>query len=43
MLDENRIPIRGIAASEKFIDEITQLCLVITLTSLDDLRKMRSI
>ena len=35
--------IRGIAAEEWFIYEITQLCLVITLTSLQKLRKIRGI
>jgi hypothetical protein len=33
--------IRGIAASERFIYEIMLLCLVITLTSLDEVRKIR--
>jgi hypothetical protein len=35
--------IRGIAASEKFIYEIMVVCLVITLTSLQKLRKIRGI
>src|ERR671915_1125478 len=35
--------IRGIAALEKFIYEIMLLCLVMTLTSLHELRKIRGI
>jgi hypothetical protein len=35
--------IRGIAAEERFIYEIMRLCLVITLTRLDELRKIRVI
>jgi hypothetical protein len=35
--------IRGIAAEERFVYEIMQLCLVITLTNLDDLLKIRRI
>jgi hypothetical protein len=35
--------IRGIAAEERFVYEIMQLCLVITLTNLDDLLKIRGI
>ena len=35
--------IRGIAASEPFVYDIVLLCLVITLTSLDELRKIRGI
>jgi hypothetical protein len=34
---------RGIAKEREFIYEIMRLCLVITLTSLNELRKMRSI
>jgi hypothetical protein len=33
-------PFRGIAASERLIYEVILLCLVLTLTSLDELRKM---
>jgi hypothetical protein len=33
--------IRGIAASEPFVYEIVLLCLVITLTSFDEVRKIR--
>jgi hypothetical protein len=35
--------IRGIAAEERFAYEIMRSCLVITLTSLDELRKIRGI
>ena len=35
--------IRGIVTEERFIDEITWLCPVIPLTSLDELRKIRGI
>jgi hypothetical protein len=42
-LSEKRGMIRGIAASEKFLYEIVQLCLVMTLTSLHQLRKIRDI
>jgi hypothetical protein len=35
--------IRGIAAEERFVDEIILVCLVITLTSLQKLLKIRSI
>jgi hypothetical protein len=35
--------VRGIAAEERFIYEIMWLCLVLTLTCLDEVRKMRSI
>jgi hypothetical protein len=35
--------IRGIATEEWFLDEIMWLCLVITLTILDELRKIRGI
>ena len=35
--------VRGIAASGRFIYEIMLLCLVITLTNLDDLHKIRDI
>jgi hypothetical protein len=33
-------PFRGIAASERLIYEVILLCLVLTLTSLDELRKI---
>jgi hypothetical protein len=35
--------IRGIAAEKRFLYEIMLLCPVITLTSLDELRKIRGI
>jgi hypothetical protein len=35
--------IRGIAAEERFIYEIRLVCLVMTLTSLDELRKIGGI
>jgi hypothetical protein len=35
--------IRGIAAEEWFVDEIMQVYLVITLTNLDDIRKIGDI
>ena len=43
MLDENRTPIRGIAAEERFLYEIMWLRLVIALTTLDELRKIGDI
>ena len=35
--------IRGTSTEERFVDEITQLCLAITLTNLHQLRKIRGI
>jgi hypothetical protein len=35
--------IRRIAASERFVDEITLVCLVFTLTTLQELGKIRVI